>query len=67
MRASPTRRPTTRPAASLHRTIAAVRDDMAALSFNTAIARLFELNNHLTQVVQQRRACAARGRRRRWC
>ena len=32
----------------LHRTIAAVRDDMAAMSFNTAIARLFELNNHLT-------------------
>jgi leucyl-tRNA synthetase len=38
----------------LHGTIAAVRDDIAAMSFNTAIARLFELNNHLTQVVQQR-------------
>src|SRR5207245_5180947 len=35
----------------LHRTIAAVRDDMASMSFNTAIARLFELNNHLTSVV----------------
>jgi len=35
----------------LHRTIAAVRDDMTTLSFNTAIARLFECNNHLTQVV----------------
>jgi leucyl-tRNA synthetase len=35
----------------LHRTIAAVRDDMAELKFNTAIARLFELNNGLTQVV----------------
>jgi leucyl-tRNA synthetase len=35
----------------LHRTIAAVRDDMAALGFNTAIARLFELNNHLTAVM----------------
>jgi len=35
----------------LHRTIAAVRDDMASMSFNTAIARLFELNNHLTAVV----------------
>ena len=35
----------------LHRTIAAVRDDMAAMSFNTAIARLTECNNHLTQVV----------------
>ena len=31
----------------LHRTIAAVRDDMSGMSFNTAIARLFELNNHL--------------------
>ena len=36
----------------LHRTIDAVRADMAALSFNTAIARLFELNNHLTTLVQ---------------
>jgi leucyl-tRNA synthetase len=35
----------------LHRTIAEVRDDMARLQFNTAIARLFELNNRLTQVV----------------
>jgi leucyl-tRNA synthetase len=34
----------------LHRTIAAVRDDMDALKFNTAIARLTELNNRLTQV-----------------
>ena len=24
------------------------------MGFNTAIARLFELNNHLTQVVQER-------------
>jgi leucyl-tRNA synthetase len=32
----------------LNRTIAAVRSDMAELGFNTAIARLFELNNHLT-------------------
>jgi leucyl-tRNA synthetase len=32
----------------LHRTIAAVSADMAEMSFNTAIARLFELNNHLT-------------------
>ncbi|MBM3671272.1 MAG: leucine--tRNA ligase [Actinobacteria bacterium] len=38
----------------LHRTIAAVREDMGELKFNTAIARLFELNNHLTQVVTQR-------------
>jgi leucyl-tRNA synthetase len=40
----------------LHRTIAAVRDDMANLKFNTAIARLFELNNRLTQVVADRGA-----------
>ncbi|HEU5301718.1 MAG TPA: leucine--tRNA ligase [Acidimicrobiia bacterium] len=40
----------------LHRTIAAVRDDMAELKFNTAIARLFELNNHLTKVVSDRGA-----------
>jgi leucyl-tRNA synthetase len=36
----------------LHRTIATVREDMASMSFNTAIARLFELNNHLARVVQ---------------
>ncbi|MDQ1468079.1 MAG: leucyl-tRNA synthetase, partial [Actinomycetota bacterium] len=35
----------------LHRTIAAVRADMTALRFNTAIARLTELNNRLTTVV----------------
>jgi leucyl-tRNA synthetase len=35
----------------LHRTIDAVRADMGTLEYNTAIARLFELNNHLTQVV----------------
>jgi leucyl-tRNA synthetase len=32
----------------LHKTIAAVRDDMDGLRFNTAIARITELNNHLT-------------------
>jgi leucyl-tRNA synthetase len=37
----------------LHRTIAKVRDDMAKLEFNTAIAALMELNNRLTRVVQQ--------------
>ncbi len=31
----------------LHRTIAAVRADMEGLRFNTAIAKLIELNNHL--------------------
>src|SRR5262249_5895312 len=38
----------------LHRTIAVVRDDMGEMHFNTAVARLFELNNHLTQVVQEK-------------
>ena len=32
----------------LHRTIDAVRTDMANLRFNTAIAKLTELNNHVT-------------------
>jgi leucyl-tRNA synthetase len=34
----------------LHRTIAAVRADYTNLSFNTAIARLIELNNALTKL-----------------
>jgi len=38
----------------LHRTIEAVRADMGTLEFNTAIARLFELNNRLTHVVGER-------------
>ncbi len=38
----------------LHRTIAAVADDMATMSFNTAIASLFSLNNHLSRVVTER-------------
>jgi leucyl-tRNA synthetase len=38
----------------LHRSIDAVRADFATLEFNTAIARLFELNNHLTKVVADR-------------
>ena len=41
---------------TLHRTVAAVTADMTALSFNTAIARLFELNNRLTQVVAEQGA-----------
>jgi leucyl-tRNA synthetase len=32
----------------LHRTIAAVRDGMESLRFNVSIARITELNNHLT-------------------
>jgi leucyl-tRNA synthetase len=34
----------------LHRTIDAVRTEMDALRFNTAIAKLIELNNHLTKL-----------------
>jgi leucyl-tRNA synthetase len=34
----------------LHRTIDAVRADMASMRFNTAIARMIELNNHLTKL-----------------
>jgi leucyl-tRNA synthetase len=37
----------------LHQTIDAVGNDMARMSFNTAIARLFELNNRLTKVVEE--------------
>ena len=43
----------------LHRTIAAVADDMATMSFNTAIASLFSLNNHLSRVVAERGAAPA--------
>jgi len=35
----------------LHRTIDVVRTEMEALRFNTAIAKLIELNNHVTKVV----------------
>jgi leucyl-tRNA synthetase len=34
---------------ALHRAVDGVRGDMAELRFNTAIAKLIELNNHLTQ------------------
>ncbi len=34
----------------LHRTVAAVRDELDNLRFNTAIAKLIELNNHLTKL-----------------
>jgi len=37
---------------ALHRTIDAVRADMEGLRFNTAIAKLIELNNHLTQAAR---------------
>ncbi len=35
---------------AVHRTIHAVRTEMEAMRFNTAIARLIELNNHLTKL-----------------
>ena len=44
------RRPTTTTRRLLHRTIDGVRADMEGLRFNTAIAKLIELNNHLTGV-----------------
>jgi leucyl-tRNA synthetase len=34
----------------LHRAIADVRTEMSAMRFNTAIARLIELNNHVTKL-----------------
>ena len=47
----------------LHRTIDdGAAHDMAELEFNTAIAALMELNNRLTQVVQDEGQRAARGR-----
>lgn len=42
----------------LHKTIAGVRDDMEGLRFNTAIAKLIELNNHLTKVAPLDRSTA---------
>jgi leucyl-tRNA synthetase len=36
---------------TLHKTIAGVRDDMEALRFNTAVAKLIELNNAITKHV----------------
>jgi len=42
----------------LHRTIDAVRTDFAALRFNTAIARLIELNNALTKLPRVPREAA---------
>jgi leucyl-tRNA synthetase len=42
----------------LHATIAAVRTEMEQLRFNTAIAKLIELNNHLTSLPAVPRAVA---------
>ena len=52
-------RPTTTTRKLLHRTIDVVRTEMEALRFNTAIAKLIELNNHVTKLGRD----AARGRR----
>jgi len=42
----------------LHRTVAEVRAEMDAMRFNTAIARLIVLNNHLTSVASVPRSVA---------
>ncbi|MGH9134488.1 MAG: class I tRNA ligase family protein, partial [Ilumatobacteraceae bacterium] len=42
----------------LHRTIDAVRREMGALRFNTAIAKLIELNNHVTKLTATPREVA---------
>ena len=49
----------------LHRTIDAVSADYDGLRFNTAVAKLIELNNHLTRG-RPRRAFPARWPSR-WC
>jgi leucyl-tRNA synthetase len=43
----------------LHKTIAFVGEEMEALRFNTAIAKLIEFNNHLTGVVATSGGCPA--------
>jgi leucyl-tRNA synthetase len=42
--------PSTEDRKQLHKTIAGVREDYAEMRFNTAGAKLIELNNHLTKV-----------------
>ena len=42
----------------LHQTIVAVRDDFAALRFNTAIARMIELTGHAARLARVPRALA---------
>lgn len=44
----------------LHRTIAGVREDMAELRFNTAIAKLIELTNALTKLTEPSGASSTR-------
>ena len=50
----------------LHRTIDAVRDGMEDLRFNISIAKLTELNNHLTATRRSSRRHPARSPSR-WC
>ncbi|MEO6467853.1 MAG: class I tRNA ligase family protein [Acidimicrobiia bacterium] len=40
----------------LHQTIASMRNDMPAMSFNTAVAKLITLNNHVTKLASDRDA-----------
>jgi leucyl-tRNA synthetase len=42
---------------TLHKTIHAVKNDYASLSYNTAIAKMFELNNELTKFVGAHNKC----------
>ena len=42
---------------TLHKTIAGVSKDYSTLSYNTAIAKMFELNNELTKYVNAGNAC----------
>ncbi|MGR3938037.1 leucine--tRNA ligase [Streptomyces sp. BRA346] len=45
---------------ALHKAIDGVRQDMAGLRFNTAIAKITELNNHVTKVREVPRSIAER-------
>ena len=54
----PARPPETATARLLHRTIAAVREDFAALRFHTAIARIIELTAHAARLPRVPRALA---------
>ena len=64
-RGSPTTEPDDETLRLLHRTIAGVRTDLPALHYNTAVAKLIELTNHLTKIAA---SAARRGRSpSRWC
>jgi leucyl-tRNA synthetase len=41
-----------------HQAVAGVQEDVAALRFNTAVAKLIVLNNHLTKLERVPRSCA---------